>query len=499
MSDIGSIQRDLTTPHTTDLGNFSKTVRFARIVDVYDASILTSNASGEKDKYGKVSIVFLDSPGTVPTLIPFLSTWHSWSRGSGIMCMPEQNDIVACLEQSGGFPVVIGFLPYKWNESTKSIYSTSTNPVGNTRPLYKGEICIKSSSGGNVLLDKNGTVTISGVDPSMQDSVILGIEGNCTEQSFNRTIPNTKAVINKTVIGKSYLIDGTAKYVGNFPQIFESGMAEVAEQSVTFDYSSQIEFILAPDTEIADIISVNIYSVENNVPKVYSLSEGQYTIQCTNIYTPGEPSPLNADYKPATVERNSYCYTLITNDIGYTNAKLTITYNLRKFSGGVRVNSAGDLFLDGRNVIVRANNEVSSLSLSNTGTAELRGIVSTTLGNTYSGSLTCDNSSVSYCNGLMDDGGKINKKTLDETLSVTDNGVSYFYLSDALPLIKMYKQDKVWKFDGVSEEEYSSLSGSEKSSIKKIWPSAITKLFTEDRLAEIMQNKLLSYSELKRK
>ena len=145
MRNIGDLQRDIEKPMPTELGNFTHTVRFARIVDVYDASILDS--TGNSKDYGHLSVVFLDSLSTPPILIPYTTPWYSWTRGSGIMYMPEQNDIVACLEQLNGYPVVIGFLPYKWDQSLNKAVLREHREFGQTRPLYKGEVYIKGSAG----------------------------------------------------------------------------------------------------------------------------------------------------------------------------------------------------------------------------------------------------------------------------------------------------------------------------------------------------------------
>lgn len=498
-NNIGLIERDLTKPDVTALENFSKSLRYARIVDVYDSSVLEGSLS-EQDKYGKASIIFLDSVGSSPVLVPFLVPWYSWTRGSGILAIPEANDIVACVEQVGGYPQIIGFLPYKWDEATNSLIKKD-NTIGNIRPLKKGEILLKSSYAGEVYLNKSGSVELVASDPSVNENVITSIDGNCSENIFTRVLPTEDAKISRTVIGNSYLIDGNVKYVGNSPVVFESGKYLVKSQSLSLPYSQELDFILSSDTELVEIESVKIVTLENNRYKSTYLRSSQYSIVSQNIYNTGSSDPGNIDYRPATTERNSFKYTLYLPKLSVSNANVVIDFKSRSFISGIRFNSLGDIFIDGRNVIMRSTNENASLSLTTDGKADLRGAVSTTLGETNAGCLKCSGNTVGYSTGVAtpEDSSIVQLKPEEMMGVVNDTDGALFYISDALPLIRLYKENDVWKYKAVTEDEYSSYDTFYKASVKKICLSYLNGLFTEDELLKIMDSSAPSYSTLKGK
>lgn len=502
MSDIGDVLRDIDKPDVSDLGDYTKSIRFARILNVYDASILEASASA-KNKYGKADILFLDGLGTVPVEIPILTNWFSWTRGSGIMFMPEQNDIVACLMQHNGYPIIIGFLPYKWDETTEKPVKLRKTSVGYTKPLYKGEVLIKSSSGGNILLNKSGSVEVSGVDSSINEMVISEIDGNNQEVMFNRTLDGNEAGVSKTVVGKRYLPDGTPKYVGNFPQIFESGVSTHYTQSIELPYAESMSFNLQEDAEITEVTSVEVVSRAGNTSKTYTLGEKQYSLVAENIYTPGSSNDNELYYKPATIEKNSIKYTLIIPNKGFSNATVKLTYEAKVFVGGVRVNSGGDLFLDGRNVIVRSANENATLALTDDGRATLRGGGNTSIGNAYGGVLRCTQAGVMYSNGIGRDSmgdpdAPITKMSLWSALGAEDKEFgSLFYISDNLPLFRLFKSGDVWDYKAVTDSEYASLSTKSRATVNKLTLSLCGFFLTKEKLAKLLLEDATSYGDLK--
>lgn len=502
MSDIGDILRDIEKPDVSDLGDYTKSIRFARILKVYDASVLGESARANS-KYGKAEILFLDGLGTVPTEIPILSSWFSWTRGSGIMFMPEQNDIVACLMQHNGYPVIIGFLPYKWDETTEKPVKVRKTSVGYTKPLYKGEVCLKASSGGYVLLNKYGSVEIDGVDSSVNELVVSEIDGNNQEVMFNRTLDEQESGVSKTVVGKRYLPDGTPKFVGNFPQIFESGIYTVYTQAIELPYAESVSFNLQSDAEIAEVKSVEVVYNDGNATKHYVIGDKQYSLVAENVYTPGSQNDNELYYKPATIEKNSIKYTLSIPNKSFSNAKIKITYVVRVFAGGVRVNSGGDLYLDGRNVIVRSANENATLALSDDGRATLRGGGNTTIGNADGGVLRCTQAGVMYSNGIGRDAmgdteAEITKMSLWSALGAesSEEG-ALFYISDNLPLFKLIKKDDTWEYQTVSDEDYSKLSIKSRATVNKLTLSMCSYFLTKEKLAQLLLDDATSYGDLK--
>lgn len=503
MSNVGNILRDEQKPNVIDLGNYAKSIRIARILRVYDAEYL-KNLSSERDKYGKVDILFLDGPGTVPVQIPFLTPWFSWTRGSGIMFMPEQNDIVACQIQHNGYPIIIGFLPYRWDKTLNKPVELQCENLGSTRPLKKGEIFIKSSFGNGVLLNEHGSVEITGTDSSRTNTVISNLDNQNFETTFERVQSEEDACISKTIIGNSYLIDGASKFVGSSPQIFESGTSEYFKQSLVLPHAESVSFNLTADTEIYKIISVTVaYTDDSGVSKSVELRENQYTLSTENIYTPGAQDDLDVYYKPSTIERNTVKYTLTVPVYNYSNAITTISFYAKHFVGGIRVNSLGDLFLDGRNVIVRSSSEKSTLSLLESGKVRLRGSGNTVIGNADGGQISCSYGGVQYSQGVameqLNPDTLIEKQNIWSALGVEDQNMgAIFYISDAAPLVRLFKENGgKWTYKAVTEEEYRSLSTMQKCTVNKLTVSVSNLLFTEEKLAKLMTENVPTYGELK--
>lgn len=502
MAHIGDIKRDIEKPHASDLGDFTRGIRFARVVDVYDASILAAS-SKEQDKYGKVSVIFLDGSSKPPVLLAVLRPWFSWSRGSGIMYMPEQNDIVACMMQSNGYPVVVGFLPYKWNSTLNKVVPADDMAFGDTKPLYKGEILIKGSSGSSVTLDKKGTVTIEGTDSSIADTVITNIDDFNKEFTYDRTKPFADSGISKAVFGNSYYLDGSVKYVGNYPQIFECGTSVHGNLMLDLPFTNEVKFTLPSDTEITKILSVELHSVvSGKVLKSMVLRDYQYDLTFTNIYPYGDSSQQNKNHRPATLDKNLIGYTLTLKGSIVSGSWTSIRLNAttEKFAGGIRVNNAGDVFIDGRNVVVRSENEMSSLLLKDNGTANMTGVNRTVLGSENGGQITCYPGGIGYSTGIFDNGNMdaIHQK-LPAAIYSDEGHIQYFYVSDQFPLIKLYeKSDGEWVYDVVTQEEYQSMSPASKVNVKKIWFSKYIKFLTEEKMIAMMGKDVPSYGELKR-
>lgn len=502
MAHVGEIKRDIEKPHASDLGDFTKGIRFARVVDVYDASILSAS-SKEQDKYGKVSVIFLDGSSKPPVLLAVLRPWFSWTRGSGIMFMPEQNDIVACMTQANGYPVVVGFLPYKWNNTLNKIVPSDDMSFGDTKPLYKGEVLIKGSSGSSVLLDRMGTVTIEGTDSTIADTVVTNIDDFNKEFTYDRTKPFTDSGISKAVFGNAYHLDGSVKHIGNYPQIFECGTSVHGTLTLDLPFTSEVNFTLPSDTEITKIISVELQSVASGkVLKSMDLRDYQYDLTFTNVYPYGDTSQQNKNHRPATLDKNLIGYTLVLKGsiLGGSWSSVRLTANTEKFAGGIRVNNAGDVFIDGRNVVVRAENEMSSLLLKDNGTANMTGVNVTSIGSENGGKISCYQGGIEYSTGILNNGNTpAIQSPLTATISSDEGNIQYFYVSDQLPMIKLFqKSDGEWVYDAVTKEEYQSMSPASKVNVKKIWFSKFVKFLTEEKMIALMGQEIPSYGELKR-
>lgn len=489
---IWDTERDIEKPDSTDLGDFTKKPRYARIVNVFDANCL----GVDKDKYGKVEVVWLDGGGSPRQLIPFTMPWFSWSRGAGIMFMPEVNDVVVCQQRTNGYPVIIGFIPHNWKGSTDQVNLVSPTNVGNTRPLYKGEVCVKGSSGNEIVLDKLGNVTITSVDTGLSENVIASdVEGINNENMFSRTQDKVRSLQTSTVVGNSYLYDGSPVQVGNASQVFESGLYSTVYTSVTLDFNGEnIDIPLGSDTFITRLDSVLFTTDDTNL---VSFKENKdFIITCQTVYNQGNDNPNELGYRPATTERNTVIYTInpLSSKMKKSKGNLIVKYYSKIFISGVRINNLGDLFLDGRNVVIRSAKEKASLVINDDGEALLRGSSNTVIGNQYEGSVKTDSSGVNISLGIGSTAEAPNTQKDGEDLDPT----TYYYVSDDLPLIKLFKEGETWQFSAVTDSEYSNLSNIDKSQIKKLWVSESTYFLTLQKLQELWVDGIHSYGDLKK-
>lgn len=494
MSFYGEIERDISKPDVTYISDYQHLLRLARIVDVYDASYLESTASKDKSRYGKVRILWLDGSGYVPQDLDVSKSWFSWKRGATIAAMPEIDDIVVCLKRPSGYPVVLGFLPYRWDSASSKIRPISDDTVGSIKPLYKGEILLKSSSQGEIYLTKQGNIKISTYDPSDVSNVVTDLNSNCTEQLFRRVNNNNKVV--ECTLGYDFLSDGVVKPAGTSPQIFSVGTHIKTNLTISFPYEKEIQFFLYEDTELVEIRSLTISSQNKGISGTESIEKSRYDLKATAIYTPGSADASTETLNPCTTEKNSYIYTIKFNDTVKHQSTDVVTLELitKKFVGGLRVNSCGDVFIDGRNVVIRSKDGKSSAKFSEDGQTLIRG-TSTTTGNIYEGSVRCDSSGVKLYKGIYS-GSDILQENPE---SVVDSTASYFYVTDYYPLLKLYKSFGTWNLDGVTLEEYSSLDDNEKTGIEKMWvsPKESSDAPSQSFLTGLIKKGFPSYAELK--
>lgn len=493
MSDFGMIERDVAKPEVTELNDYNGSLRLARIIEVFDASHLNSSLSKEKSRYGKVRILWLDGTGYVPRDLDVTKSWFSWKRGAAIVAMPEVDDIVVCLERPGGYPVILGFLPLRWDAASKKVISSNDDTIGRIRPLHKGEILVKSSYQGEVFLSKEGNVKISAVDPTSTSKVVTSLNGNSTEDIFDRVNDTPKLI--ECTIGYDFINESTVKVAGSSPQVFSVGTHYNSLITMSFPFEKEITFFLYEDTVIDSVESVVITS-ESTKSGSEQIEPSRYDLKVTPIYAPSSTDASSEILYPCTAEKNSYLYKLTFNDnVRHTQKDIvTININTKKFIGGVRVNSLGDVFIDGRNVVIRSKDGKSSALFSDSGQTSLRGI-RTELGNINEGIVVCDSSGVKIYKGVFP-GSDVHEES---TASIVDKSGTYFYVTDAYPLLKLYSSWGTWHIDGVSKEEYNKLDDSIKASINKMWISSVssTGCITQDSLTKLLKDGFPSYAELK--
>lgn len=500
---LGKTLSDIQNPNPTELNKIAQGFRVGRVTRVYDADYVNSATESEKINYGKVEVLWLDGLSKVPKPVETCRSWISWKRGAGIFFMPEIDDIVVCQSRDNGYPVIVGFLPYKWNESLKRPEEVTDATVGLLHPLRKGEILIKSSSQAEVFLSSEGTIKLKSKDASNTENVTTLLEENCTEQFFDRVISNNTSTVSETTLGYTHDFTGALKSCGSSAQVFESASVSYTEDSITLPANKTNTFYLFNDSEIDHVVSVSILNKSDN--NSVTLKEGQYNISTEFVYLPFEPKAGEYLFKPCNAEKNIVKYTLNIPNFSFVSENIIVlTVIIKKVLGAIRLNSAGDLFLDGRNVIVRSQNVNSSLSLAEDGTTKLRGIY-TDLGNNLEGKVLLNKAGITKEVGNFFPA----SETLRDVQNVaTIDNPKLFYVDNAFPLIKIYYasaeevsagEPSGWVLSGVSKEEYDSFSIEQKNSVEKTYISQAedSSLITQSFILDLIQKGFPSYAFLK--
>jgi hypothetical protein len=235
------------------------------------------------------------------------------------------------------------------------------------------------------------------------------------------------------------------------------------------------------------------------------LKQSQYSIKTETVYLPFDPQVNSLLFKPCNAEKNVVKYTLsIPNFSFVADNVIVVNAIIRRVLGAVRLNSSGDLFLDGRNVIVRSKEGNSSLALKEDGNAKMQGIT-TEIGSTLSGKLLLNKA------GIVKEVGNFSAAT--ETLrntetTATKSSPKLFYVDDAFPMIKAYfvsaeeasaDEPSGWVLSGVTKDEYSLLTIEERSSVEKTYVTQVedSTQITESFLLKLIQEGYPSYGALK--
>ena len=261
---LGKTFADTKNPNPTELNKVAQGFRVGRVIRVYDADYVQSATESEKIYYGMADVLWLDGICKVPRPVEVCRPWFSWKRGAGIFFMPEVDDIVVCQSRDNGYPVIVSFLPYKWNDSLKRPEEITDATVGTTTPLRKGEILVKAYSQAEILLSSDGSIKLKAKDASNTENVTTVLEENCTEQFFDRVLPDNTTTIAETTLGYSTDFTGALKSCGSSAQVFESAAVTYTQETFTLPAESTNVFYLYNDTTIDKINSITVVNKSTN-------------------------------------------------------------------------------------------------------------------------------------------------------------------------------------------------------------------------------------------
>jgi hypothetical protein len=141
-------------------------LRAGRVLRVFDEASEGTPDAGKKGgtgtRYGRVKLRWLDATAEHNGDIEVSTTWVSWLFGSGIFYMPNVGDILICDYRGGNYPVVVGSLPFNYDQMVSNLDENDLVrvPFGHVRKLVSGEYLIKSNKQAEIYLDRAGNVRL---------------------------------------------------------------------------------------------------------------------------------------------------------------------------------------------------------------------------------------------------------------------------------------------------------------------------------------------------
>lgn len=481
----------------TNQTDYTKYIRFAKVIKVYDSSYLGKN-------YGSVDLVWMDTLDQINGPVSFVKPFYSISQGCGIITMPCVNDIAACYTVQDAPPIILGFLSK--NQIDAAVYADPAgfSSIGYIRPLKSGEILIKGKSKSEIYIKNNGSISI------------------CTKNGNNTTVSvDSDPTYNKDIIsGKS---DGSIKNTvtelvvglddtflnnrksGHSDSVFNIASYEYAKNSLVltgFKNKTTYDMPISIDCEIASIDSVSIMYPSNGEYKQKKSVTSGITLRQNYTYLPKSVGAYGSSENPCSLDINnsfaSFEIPAIYSGLITEDTKLAVQYTTRKRKWGIQANDLGDVFIDGRNIVLRSSESKAYLGLFDDGSVHLGGSA-VSIGDKLHGSIQTTCGGVSISSGINDAADIVNIKA-DTANEYLGNKV-YFYISDAYPLIVYDSLNRQYSI--CSLDDYLNLSNYDKT---RIFPrnfdpeGGSSENFTQSKLEELIQNysgSIISYGEMK--
>jgi len=496
------LAEDIKTKELVDAASFTKTVRFAKVTQVYDADNYNEN-------YGKVELIWLDTQLPVSGLVDVMESSSSAIYGCGIYGMPNVGDIAVCLPQNNGAPIVLGFInPNKFKATNAS--TANIEILGNLPKLRAGEYFIKGRAQSSIWFKNDGSVNIAVKNgESLSDIINTGDKNNNAKLELVRKVESSNDNnVFELNIGASYA--DTAVNAGCNTCIFTAGTYLYTSSRVNIPASQGVSLYNIPLPEHCELVSVNSATLyeEDAVPiKVVQSSNLKY--QVSSVYASSavngsilttHPCTLDSEINSAQVEVPNEIVSLIgRKEINYNIVFDVVTKSLK---GGIRINADGDVFIDGRNVVLRSQNNKASLGLFDDGNTVLN-TSRAQLGDVLGGTILLNRGGIILSAGSSESGDVMNcGYTLNNNLTQVFGPFIYFYVSGDLPLVRYDTQNNV--FTLVSTTEYSDMSPMDKY---RIYPRTYDRedtvlergAFTEKTMVALMESTPLapSYNTLR--
>lgn len=494
-----AIDKDRTD--VTGQTDYTKYIRFAKVIKVYDADTLANSTD-----YGKVDLQWLDTLDPVNGHISVLKPGYSMVYGCGIVCMPCINDIAACYVVQDAPPIILGFFPHSQFEAVTHGDKAGYGNIGYIRPLKAGEILIKGRSQSEIYINQSGNITINIQDGDVTSMNNTDPDQGNTEQFVNRPDGSALNNIVEVVLGEDKTHFGTDAGSGKALFSLNTSARTVGTVNITgapglLTYSLPID----DSREIVEISKVIILDSKDGTETVKKEITTGITLRKRYAYLPDRMNNYGATKDPCTLDFNhSFAFITLPNVAAGAITKgsiLRVSYIAKTRSISIVGNDLGDLFFDARNIVMRAGGGKSYLGLFSSGAVKLGGST-TELGDDLHGSIKLDQSGVDLSAGVN---GYADVATISAENNIAKFGYRYyFYITDDLPL---YYYDAVNRtYNICTADDYERLSSYDKINLKQrnLDPRGNPDGFTQDTVDTLLNQYIsdgngapMTYAELK--
>lgn len=450
--------QDKKSSDISSYGDYTKYIRFAKVTTVYDTLTYA-----DKDTYGTVALMWLDTGAPINGPVSYLKTGYSSNYGYGIIVVPSVGDIAACYCVSGAQPIILGFFSRHQFESAFADKS-NTASIAHIEPLKSGEILIKGKSQSSIIFKNDGRVNISIKDGTNRSSV-LNQDLRRTNETFQEKSSDKE---NNTVLDVSLGLSD--QLAGPGRQIISCTTGPALQQTFEISAIQNTLTYTLPNLNGVDVLgieSVKIYLEKDGKRLLQKALDQNSDVSLVKsyYYKQGINHEISRDDTCSMDTNGVVTSVILPTSVGgllKSGVVIQITLFIKRPSFSLKVNEFGDLLINCRNAVIQAEDGKSQFGVM-ADSSIVANAVKATIGNKLTGCIRTDRdglhlSSGSFTNADIEEIKPKNVKDMTED-------VFYFYITDEFPLIAYNPDNKGNEFTIVGADVYCNLSDSEKARI----------------------------------
>lgn len=484
----------------TNQTDYTKYIRFAKVLKVYDASTLS-----ESDLYGKVDLIWLDSGVKINGASDIVKPFYSVTYGCGIVTMPCVNDIAACYCVQDAPPIILGFFSKDQFDAALNADKLGFGSIGYIRAIKSGEVLIKSRSQSEIYLKNDGTINIQVRNGKNKATACVEDTTNNNEPVISRTSSSDTDTLLEFNLGINEFDIGNSSGAGKTVFSMVSGVH--SKKTIFIDVDRRMTVFSLPVDSTNEVISVDKFVVLKKTVTGYSPVKEFTTGMVLNkqyVYLPESVGEYGATENPCSLDINNSFVSVKAPNMAAglieKGARISITYTVRIPSCKITSNSLGDLFVDSRNIVMRSGGASSYLGLFNDGSVKLGGS-HLELGDKLRGHITVNRAGVELSAGALSTSAVA---TVDKDMNIAATGTFYYFIiKDDYPLFGYNASEKKYFVCGL--DEYNSMSNYDKCHLnyRTLDPSDMAEGFTDELAAQLIKehadagNTIITYKELK--